>query len=106
MIKFFLKKHKTQLIALGLMLVMFWSGFCLAWRIQNRRDDAQALEQDKLITYLMAEQMRNATIFRKVMILLVEWDDKIENLQRQLDRFYQGLEKQYKWQDKIETPSN
>ncbi len=92
--KFLSKKYWTHLVATLLLLVIFSSGFFLAWRIQERRDDVTISQQEELIIILRVELERYRIIFVKMVIQMEKWEKKIEVLERQLNGFYDDMEKQ------------
>ncbi len=98
-LKFFITKHWTQVMALVLLLAIFTLGFTIAWQIQNRRDNVRALEQDRLITHLMTEQMRNNKVFRDITMLLLAWEEKIYDLEQELNKLYKNMKKQIDWNE-------
>ena len=99
MIKFFLKKSKVQILVTIALLFMYSTGFITAWRIQERRDDVTISQQEELIIILRVELERYRIIFVKMVIQMEKWEKKIERLERQLDSFYDDMEKQLDWNE-------
>ena len=95
----FFRKYWTHLVATSLLLVMFGAGFYCAWQIQGRKGNTRVKEQDKLIVYLMTEQLRYTKIFSDIVITMEKWAKRIERLERQLDGFYDEMEKIESWNE-------
>jgi hypothetical protein len=81
MIKHFLKKNGKKLIALSLILVMWWAGFYCAWKIQGH----------KIVRY--------KTIIVTIGILLVRWEGKIEELEKEKEEREKEEKKQRRYNE-------
>ena len=83
MIKHFLRKNGKKIIALSLMLVMWWAGFYCAWKIQGFKIE------------------RYETIIVTIGILLVRWDKKLEKLEKEKVRVKKEEEKRKRWNELV-----
>lgn len=88
MIKFFLKKHKTQLIAVLTLLIMFGSGFWCAWQIQANK------------AKIKQEQCTKVT--EDIIILLNFWEKKIGELRKELSKYEVENSRQSEWNGGVE----
>ncbi len=78
---FCIKKNWRQFVAIILLLVIFWSGFYTAWKLQEHKIE------------------RYETIIVKVGILLVRWDKKLEKLEKEKEKIKKEREKRKGWSE-------
>jgi len=83
MIKHFFKKNKEKIVAVSLMLLMWWAGYYCAWNIQGHKIE------------------RYEAIIVKIGKLLVWWDKKIETLEKEKEEVKKKEERDKKWNESI-----
>lgn len=87
-IEFCIKKNWRQFVGISLVLIIFWSGFFLAWQIQGNKAEVKHVQYVK--------------VAKNIIIILDYWEKEVGKLKEELSKYEIEISRQQNWNRGVE----